>query len=189
MRCCSKKSKGRQKVEMVKIQKESNLQVTFSKRRAGLFKKASELSTLCAAETAVVVFSPGNKPHSFGHPDVETVTNRFLNQNALEASDADKLLEAHRRASLNRQTLELNRLQHQLEFERKRASEMEGQRRRWWGAALDYAQLAQLEKALARFKDRFEDRAGLGLRRPGGGPGEYDGDSSILIRYSSSPQN
>ncbi|KAJ0010209.1 hypothetical protein Pint_33607 [Pistacia integerrima] len=56
-----RKSKGRQKVEMVKMPNESNLQVTFSKRRSGLFKKASELCTLCGAEVALVVFSPGKK--------------------------------------------------------------------------------------------------------------------------------
>ncbi|KAL9317338.1 hypothetical protein ACSQ67_013855 [Phaseolus vulgaris] len=54
----SKKSRGRQKIEMKKMSKESNLQVTFSKRRTGLFKKASELCTLCAADVALVVFSP-----------------------------------------------------------------------------------------------------------------------------------
>lgn len=48
-----RKGKGRQKIDMVKIENKTNLQVTFSKRRAGLFKKASELiSTLCGAESA-----------------------------------------------------------------------------------------------------------------------------------------
>ncbi|KAM3377356.1 hypothetical protein P3S68_009769 [Capsicum galapagoense] len=66
-------SRGRKKVEIVKMKNESNMQVTFSKRRAGLFKKASELCTLCGAEIAIVVFSPGkaNKVYSFGHPSVE----------------------------------------------------------------------------------------------------------------------
>ncbi|XP_021893988.1 agamous-like MADS-box protein AGL62 [Carica papaya] len=57
----ARKSKGRQKVEMVKMNNETNLQVTFSKHRAELFKKASELSTLCGAEIAIIVFSPGQK--------------------------------------------------------------------------------------------------------------------------------
>ncbi|KAK6791477.1 hypothetical protein RDI58_010558 [Solanum bulbocastanum] len=34
-----------------------NLGVTFSKRRAGLFRKACELCTLCGAEIAIVIFS------------------------------------------------------------------------------------------------------------------------------------
>ncbi|KAM3219893.1 agam-like MADS-box protein AGL62 [Capsicum annuum] len=51
-------SKGRRKVEIVKMKNESNMQFTFSKHRAGLFKKASELCTLCGDEIAIVVFSP-----------------------------------------------------------------------------------------------------------------------------------
>ncbi|KAJ4883723.1 Agamous-like MADS-box protein AGL62 [Raphanus sativus] len=66
---------------MAKMENESNLQVTFSKRRSGLFKKASELNTLCGADIAVIVFSPGGKVYSFGHPSVELVLNRFLNIN------------------------------------------------------------------------------------------------------------
>ncbi|XWS12384.1 hypothetical protein CRYUN_Cryun37aG0085500 [Craigia yunnanensis] len=67
-------------MEMVK--NSSSRQVTFSKRRSGLFEKANKLATLCAAQVAVVVLSPGGKPFSFGHPSVEAVTQRFLNQDA-----------------------------------------------------------------------------------------------------------
>jgi len=65
---------------MKKMSNESNLQVTFSKRRSGLFKKASELCTLCGAYVALIIFSPGEKVLSFGHPNVETVINRYLSQ-------------------------------------------------------------------------------------------------------------
>ncbi|XP_074323721.1 agamous-like MADS-box protein AGL62 [Apium graveolens] len=40
---------------------ESNLAVTFSKRRAGLFKKAFEICTLCGVKIAIIIFSPGEK--------------------------------------------------------------------------------------------------------------------------------
>ncbi|KAL7236298.1 hypothetical protein ACSBR1_019549 [Camellia fascicularis] len=49
-----RKSKGHQKITMTKMENESNLQVTFSKRRSGLFKKASELSILCGAEVGIM---------------------------------------------------------------------------------------------------------------------------------------
>ncbi|KEH34709.1 MADS-box transcription factor family protein [Medicago truncatula] len=52
---------------------ESNLQVTFSKRHSGLFKKASELCTLCGAYVTLIIFSPSEKVFSFGQPSVETV--------------------------------------------------------------------------------------------------------------------
>ncbi|KAL7191621.1 hypothetical protein ACSBR2_023659 [Camellia fascicularis] len=40
---------------MTKMENESNLEVTFSKRRSGLLKKASELSILCGAEALLDV--------------------------------------------------------------------------------------------------------------------------------------
>jgi hypothetical protein len=68
---------GRQKIEIRRIESEEARQVCFSKRRAGLFKKASELVVLCGAEVAAVVFSPAGKAFSFGHPSVEAILDRF----------------------------------------------------------------------------------------------------------------
>ncbi|KAL6515338.1 hypothetical protein OROHE_018970 [Orobanche hederae] len=51
----------RQKIEIKKIDNLTARQVTFSKRRRGLFKKAQELSTLCDAELALIVFSATGK--------------------------------------------------------------------------------------------------------------------------------
>lgn len=51
----------RQKIEIKKIDNPTARQVTFSKRRRGLFKKAQELSTLCDAEVALIVFSTTGK--------------------------------------------------------------------------------------------------------------------------------
>ncbi|KAG5610730.1 hypothetical protein H5410_022011 [Solanum commersonii] len=68
-------NKGRQRVDVVKMKNARNLQVTFSKRRAGLLKKASELCTLCGAEIVIVVFSLGDKGvFSFGHPSIWLAT-------------------------------------------------------------------------------------------------------------------
>ncbi|KAK1271599.1 Agamous-like MADS-box protein AGL62 [Acorus gramineus] len=66
---------GRRKIEMKKIEKEDARQVCFSKRRQGVFKKASELSTLCGAQIAIIVFSPGGKPYVFAHPSLDSVIN------------------------------------------------------------------------------------------------------------------
>ncbi|RAL52109.1 hypothetical protein DM860_014936 [Cuscuta australis] len=75
-----KASLGRQKIKMAKIEVKNHLQVTFSKRRSGLFKKASELCTLCGVEIAIIVFSPAGKVFSFGHPHVESIIDRFLSK-------------------------------------------------------------------------------------------------------------
>ena len=63
-----KQSIGRQKIEIKKIEKKRSLEVTFSKRRTGLFKKAGELCFLCSVEVAVIVFSPGKGPSSSATP-------------------------------------------------------------------------------------------------------------------------
>ncbi|KAJ4952005.1 hypothetical protein NE237_028837 [Protea cynaroides] len=71
---------GRKKVEMKNIDNETSRRVTFSKRRLGLFKKASELSTLCGVEVAIIIFSHNGKVYSFGHPHVDSIVDKFLTQ-------------------------------------------------------------------------------------------------------------
>ncbi|XP_026396495.1 agamous-like MADS-box protein AGL61 [Papaver somniferum] len=74
----AKKTHGRKKIELKRIEKEVARQTTFTKRKEGIFKKACQLNTLCAAETAVVLFSPSGAPFSFGEPSVQSVVDRFL---------------------------------------------------------------------------------------------------------------
>ena len=119
-----RKSRGRQKVEMVKMPNESNLQVTFSKRRSGLFKKASELCTLCGAEIAIIVFSPGKKVFSFGHPCVEALIERFVTRNPPPSSGTLQLIEAHRNANVRELNAQLTQVLNHLEMERKRGEEL-----------------------------------------------------------------
>lgn len=55
----------RGKTELKRIENATSRQVTFSKRRSGLLKKAFELSVLCDAEVALIVFSPKGKLYEF----------------------------------------------------------------------------------------------------------------------------
>lgn len=52
---------GRGRVQLKRIENKINRQVTFSKRRSGLLKKAHEISVLCDAEVALIVFSTKGK--------------------------------------------------------------------------------------------------------------------------------
>lgn len=52
---------GRGRVQLKRIENKINRQVTFSKRRNGLLKKAHEISVLCDAEVALIVFSTKGK--------------------------------------------------------------------------------------------------------------------------------
>jgi SRF-type transcription factor (DNA-binding and dimerisation domain) len=56
---------GRGRVELKRIDNKINRQVTFAKRRNGLLKKAYELSVLCDAEVALIVFSSSGKLYEF----------------------------------------------------------------------------------------------------------------------------
>ncbi|KAK9742555.1 hypothetical protein RND81_03G181600 [Saponaria officinalis] len=59
---------GRGKVEMKRIENKISRQVTFSKRRSGLLKKSREISLLCDAHLALIVFSSSGKLFDFASP-------------------------------------------------------------------------------------------------------------------------
>ncbi|KAF9686169.1 hypothetical protein SADUNF_Sadunf03G0130500 [Salix dunnii] len=63
---------GRKKVELKRIENKSSRQVTFSKRRNGLFKKTRELSVLCDVQIALLIFSSRGKLYEFSSADSTT---------------------------------------------------------------------------------------------------------------------
>uniref|UniRef100_A0A6N2L6E7 MADS-box domain-containing protein n=1 Tax=Salix viminalis TaxID=40686 RepID=A0A6N2L6E7_SALVM len=68
---------GRGKIEIKKIENANSRQVTFSKRRAGLLKKAQELAILCDAEVAVIVFSNTGKLFEFSSSGMKRTLSRY----------------------------------------------------------------------------------------------------------------
>ncbi|BBG95978.1 K-box region and MADS-box transcription factor family protein [Prunus dulcis] len=58
---------GRGKIEIKRIENTTNRQVTFCKRRNGLLKKAYELSILCDAEVALIVFSSRGRLYEYSN--------------------------------------------------------------------------------------------------------------------------
>ncbi|XP_062216951.1 MADS-box transcription factor 50-like isoform X3 [Phragmites australis] len=67
----------RGKTQMKRIENPTSRQVTFSKRRNGLLKKAFELSVLCDAEVALVVFSARGKLYEFASASVPKTIERY----------------------------------------------------------------------------------------------------------------
>ncbi|TYI53503.1 hypothetical protein E1A91_D11G009200v1 [Gossypium mustelinum] len=59
----------RGKFQIKRIENATSRQVTFSKRRNGLLKKAYELYVLCDAEVAVIIFSHKGKLYEFSSCD------------------------------------------------------------------------------------------------------------------------
>jgi MADS-box transcription factor, plant len=56
---------GRGKIVIRRIDNSTSRQVTFSKRRNGLLKKAKELSILCDAQVGLIVFSSTGRLYEF----------------------------------------------------------------------------------------------------------------------------
>lgn len=68
---------GRGKVEIKRIENTTNRQVTFCKRRNGLLKKAYELSVLCDAEVALIVFSSRGRLYEYANNSVRSTIDRY----------------------------------------------------------------------------------------------------------------
>ncbi|GMI99053.1 SUPPRESSOR OF OVEREXPRESSION OF CO 1, AGAMOUS-like 20 [Hibiscus trionum] len=67
----------RGKTQMRRIENATSRQVTFSKRRNGLLKKAFELSVLCDAEVALIIFSPRGKLFEFASSSMQATIERY----------------------------------------------------------------------------------------------------------------
>lgn len=119
-----KRIKGRKKIEMKKIEKEEDLYASFSKRRNGIFKKASELCTTCKVDIGVIIFSPTGRPHSFFHPYADKVINRFLGRD-MPRDEADQFVEALVRARVDHLNQQLAELEVQQQIEEERAKKLD----------------------------------------------------------------
>ncbi|XP_028803061.1 floral homeotic protein DEFICIENS [Neltuma alba] len=64
---------ARGKIQIKRIENTTNRQVTYSKRRNGLFKKANELTVLCDAKVSIIMFSSSTgKLHEYISPSIST---------------------------------------------------------------------------------------------------------------------
>ncbi|KAI3984171.1 hypothetical protein MKX01_011125 [Papaver californicum] len=82
---------GRGKIEIKRIENATSRQVTFSKRRAGLLKKAQELSVLCDAEVALIIFSSTGKLFEFSSSGMKRTLSRY--NKCQDSSEATSLVE------------------------------------------------------------------------------------------------
>ncbi|CAH8357260.1 unnamed protein product [Eruca vesicaria subsp. sativa] len=70
---------GRVKLKIKRLESTGNRQVTYSKRKSGILKKAKELSILCDIDIVLLMFSPTGKPTVFHgeHSCIEEVISKF----------------------------------------------------------------------------------------------------------------
>ncbi|KAJ4950661.1 hypothetical protein NE237_027493 [Protea cynaroides] len=152
---------GRKKVEMKKIDNETTRGVTFSKRRFGLFKKASELSTLCGAEVAIVVFSQNGKVYSFGHPHVNSIVDKYLIQRTFPEGTVPEIVSRIQGTRVNELNQEINQLLSDLEEEKKRGETLLQQPEEDEIMNLDLLQLKHLLFSMEELKNHVKTQTNM----------------------------
>ncbi|KAF7085933.1 hypothetical protein CFC21_089299 [Triticum aestivum] len=129
---------ARERREIKRIESAAARQVTFSKRRRGLFKKAEELSVLCDADVALIVFSSTGKLSQFASSSMNEIIDKYSthskNLGKTDQPALDLNLEHSKYANLNDQLAEAS-----LRLRQMRGEELEG---------LSVDELQQLEKNL-----------------------------------------
>ncbi|KAK8969163.1 MADS-box protein JOINTLESS [Platanthera guangdongensis] len=74
---------AREKIEIKKIHNSTARQVTFSKRRRGLLKKAEELAVLCDVDVGLIIFSSTGKLFHFSSASSEETLGRSLHNSLI----------------------------------------------------------------------------------------------------------
>ncbi|GKU94216.1 hypothetical protein SLEP1_g7742 [Rubroshorea leprosula] len=159
MASAGKKTKGKQKIEIRKIENEEDRLITFSKRRSGIIKKSSELVTLCGTEICFVVFSPSGKAFSFGHPSVDLVLNRFLApQNQPHDDNSNLFVEANRKMKIDELNKQYNDLVIHLEEVIEKGQVLDQRNfglkgRGWWERPTEQLNLEELRQMVGKLNE------------------------------------
>ncbi|KAL8521719.1 hypothetical protein ACS0TY_012023 [Phlomoides rotata] len=160
-----KQTRGRQRIPISRIHNQDDMYATFSKRRLGLYKKASELSTLCGVDIGVIIFSPTNNPYSFFHPNMESVVNRYTNPN--QPQDAySRVVESTTRSRIHALNTRLDRIledKQALTEQSRNLDEIEQTRQKgWWEEtpieSLNREQVKERIHLFQAFKAQVESR-------------------------------
>ncbi|XP_058221263.1 MADS-box protein JOINTLESS-like isoform X1 [Rhododendron vialii] len=129
---------AREKIKIKKIDNITARQVTFSKRRRGLLKKAEELAVLCDAEVALIIFSATGKLFEFASSSMSNVLGKYsLHSNNIEKMDQPSLGLQLENSNLARLSKEVSDKTYQLR--QMRGEDLQG---------LNISELQNLEKML-----------------------------------------
>ncbi|CAL4972781.1 unnamed protein product [Urochloa decumbens] len=98
---------GRGKIEIKRIENTTSRQVTFCKRRNGLLKKAYELSILCDAEIALVIFSSRGRLYEYSSNSVRSTIERYKKASASTSGTAP-VIDVNSRQYFQQEAAKLN---------------------------------------------------------------------------------
>ncbi|KAA8546715.1 hypothetical protein F0562_003148 [Nyssa sinensis] len=142
---------AREKIQIRKIDNATARQVTFSKRRRGLFKKAEELSVLCDADVALIIFSATGKLFEYSNSSMKEILERHnLHSKNLEKLEQPSLeLQLVENSNHSRLCKEVAEKSHQLR--QMRGEELHG---------LSIEELQQLERSLDTGLSRVIEKKG-----------------------------
>nr|QCC72900.1 SOC1 [Persea americana] len=132
----------RGKTQMKRIENATSRQVTFSKRRNGLLKKAFELSVLCDAEVALIVFSPRGKLYEFASSSMQKIIEQYQKRSTKDVSSNHKAVEQN-----------MEHWKYEAAYMAKKIELLEVSKRQLLGEGLDTCsveELQQIEQQLER---------------------------------------
>uniref|UniRef100_A0A670XWH7 Myocyte enhancer factor 2B n=1 Tax=Pseudonaja textilis TaxID=8673 RepID=A0A670XWH7_PSETE len=100
---------GRKKIQISRILDQRNRQVTFTKRKFGLMKKAYELSVLCDCEIALIIFNSTNRLFQYASTDMDKVLLKYTEYSEPHESRTNSdILETLKRKGLGFEGAELD---------------------------------------------------------------------------------
>ncbi|KAK2976151.1 hypothetical protein RJ640_012361, partial [Escallonia rubra] len=138
---------GRGKIEVKRIENNTSRQVTFSKRRNGLFKKTHELSVLCDAQIGLIVFSNKGKLFEYCTPSLSMgqIVERYLKTTGACIPQHDNREQVHNELTrMKKETLNL-----QLSLQRYKGDDL---------STVHLEELDQLEQQLERSINKVRAR-------------------------------
>uniref|UniRef100_A0A7M4FCX0 Myocyte enhancer factor 2B n=1 Tax=Crocodylus porosus TaxID=8502 RepID=A0A7M4FCX0_CROPO len=99
---------GRKKIQISRILDQRNRQVTFTKRKFGLMKKAYELSVLCDCEIALIIFNSTNRLFQYASTDMDKVLLKYTEYSEPHESRTNSdILETLKRKGLGLESQDL----------------------------------------------------------------------------------
>ncbi|XP_009605702.1 agamous-like MADS-box protein AGL62 [Nicotiana tomentosiformis] len=149
-----KKTQGRRKIEIKPIDNQNSRHVTFSKRRLGLFKKASELCMLSGAEIVILVQSLKQRLFTFGHPNADAIIDRYLTgKSSSSSSTVDQL-------NVQQNNQYYSQICRELEAEKKKKEIIENSKivnnnneGFWWNEPIDDMGIEELEESMGALEE------------------------------------